>query len=54
MSEISKLLKESWTDFSGSFYLCIWLNGDATGRSDIKLFKWHRREDGERAAFPAT
>lgn len=54
MSEISKLLKESWTDFSGSFYLCIWLNGDATGRSDIKLFKWHRREDGERAAFSAT
>jgi len=54
MSDIGKLLEESWTDFSGSFYLCIWLNGDATGRSDIKLFQWHRREVGGRAVFPAT
>lgn len=38
----------------GRFYLSVWLNGDATGRSDIKLFQWHRREVGGRAAFPAT
>ena len=36
MSEIGKLLEVSSTDFSRLFCHRSWLNGDATGRSDIK------------------